>query len=1612
MFHDALNSDRRDARAESGLGEASGGLPTAIDAGSCSMSDRSTPEQDTVSLGTLTIDRQRVIRVCDRVSAALLESDAGQELGRLLDDYIAPADVNRFVRHLNDVSIDGRSRRCELQFRGANGRTLPIELDTAPIHAPDGRLEAYVVSLAEATPAHRLRRQLEAARAALADQLRDTERLHDISMRVVDGEDIASLLQEIMDVAIEITHADMGNMLLFEEATGDLVLRAHSGLSEAFLQLSSRFNPDEFDTSCGRAFKSGRRVVVEDVTKSEMFACTPVLDDLLNASIRAMESTPLVTRNGRVLGVITTHYRVPTVPDQLSLRRLDLLARQATDLIERTQSEAALNASAKRLRSFFESSAVLMAIVELRGDDFVYVQPNAQLAKFFGMSVEALSGKSAREVGLPEAKIAECVEAFRQCQETNQSISSDHSFSFGEATYWFYGTITHIAVGPGGPRFSLTLIDVTEQKTAEAALRLSEDRYRTFVDHAVDALLLHDENGVIIDVNRHACESLGYAREELIGSTALKFDSSISTEELVDIVRRMNEGEMVTIDSIHRRKDGTEFPVEVRCRPFWVDGRRFGISLARDISVRKRAEDELRTSEMRYRTFVDHASDAFFLHDANGRVIDVNRQACKSLGYDRQDLIGKTPFDFDPALTQSQLNDILTQLQAGEAPTFDTYHQRSDGTVFPVEIRTQPLDIDGERHNIALVRDMTERKRAEEALSRSEARFRGAIENIPDVIVIYDCDLRIQYINAATQELTGRPISDFLGRRDEDVWPPEVCDSYLPTLKAAKETRTIQSVETDIQFPDGSLKCLHIRCVPLLNDDGTVREVVGITQDLTERKKAEQAVRESEQRFSQFMEHLPGQAWIKNSEGRYVYVNQNTAEFFGLTQQELQDRFDKDLVPSDVAAEFLESDRHVLSLSRGIQFHESRTDEHGVERHALVSKFPIPSSDGESSLVGGVAIDITEQMHAEETIRQIVDGIVPTTGQDFFRSLVCHLSSACHVDHAFVSQIDRSDPNILHSIAVCSRGEIVANASYDIRGTPCEHLMRRGVRFHATGVREAFPDDKLLAALMVDSYMGVPLFSSTGEPIGLMALMHSRPIAQSDQAMAILRVIAARAGAELEREGAQADLDRTRMEYDFLAESFPFMVFRANDQGLATGVNDARWMRLTGGDAGGWRGNGWLDAVHAEDRGRVSGSWRDFVAAGGAWSEEFRFQRSGGGVAWVLAVAVPMRDSTKRISDFFGAFIDITHLIETKQALRLTQFSVDQASIAIYWSDCDGRIRYVNDWACTSIGYSRNELLEMSMCQLTQQTPEAWKSHFEDIKSRGSMTFSSRHRRKDGSYFPVEITVNYVRFAGEEFLFGFAQDLTERKKVEDRIEQQNAELAHVSRLSTMGQMVATLSHELAQPLSAVANYSSASIAHLNKAQTRDSNLMEYLDGISRQTNRAGEILRRVRDFVRNTVPQKEVLDLNLLLRDSMALMSNDYRRHQIRLVSDLSDSPLPALVDRVQVQQVVVNLLANARDAVLERASADRRIAVRSSIDAGAAVLEVEDSGVGLSTEIHERVFEPFVTTKENGMGIGLSICKSIVESHAGRIIPGTGKLGGALFRVVLPLAEGAASEQ
>ena len=327
-------------------------------------------------------------------------------------------------------------------------------------------------------------------------------------------------------------------------------------------------------------------------------------------------------------------------------------------------------------------------------------------------------------------------------------------------------------------------------------------------------------NSTVLDVNRQACAGLGYSRGELIGKHRSDFDVGLDESSIERLKQRIAAGETVAFESRHRRKDGTSFPVEVRVGQFEQGGRRF-LCLARDITERKRAEDELRASEERFRSFVDHATDGFFLFDQHQAILDVNRQACESLGYSREEMIGMHPRDFDAGLDEASIARIGERVRAGETVTFETLHRRKDGTVFPVEVRARQFQQGAHRFRLSLVRDITERKRADEALRRSEAYLAEAQRLSHTGTIVFNATGPVYWSEESYRiwgldPLQGLPDLDTVLQRIH----PDDRNTVSKEVFEALHQRREYEIEFRIVLPDGTVKHLESIGHPLLSAAG------------------------------------------------------------------------------------------------------------------------------------------------------------------------------------------------------------------------------------------------------------------------------------------------------------------------------------------------------------------------------------------------------------------------------------------------------------------------------------------------------------------------------------------------------------------------------------------------------------------------------------------------------------------------------------------------------------------------------------------------------------------------------------------------------------------------
>lgn len=277
--------------------------------------------------------------------------------------------------------------------------------------------------------------------------------------------------------------------------------------------------------------------------------------------------------------------------------------------------------------------------------------------------------------------------------------------------------------------------------------------------------------------------------------------------------------------------------------------------------------------------------------------------------------------------------------------------------------------------------------------------------------------------------------------------------------------------------------------------------------------------------------------------------------------------------------------------------------------------------------------------------------------------------------------------------------------------------------------------------------------------------------------------------------------------------------------------------------------------------------------------------------------------------------------------------------------------------------------------------------------------------RKDGSTFPMELAVGEAKVGGERFFTGFIRDLTERRAQERRLQELQSELVHVSRLTAMGEMASSLAHELNQPLSAITSYLRGAGTLLKAERIDRERIGEALDRSAVQALRAGDIIKRLREFVAKGETQHALENPAVLLEEAAALALVGAKEHGVR-VSLRCDRDLPDIVvDRIQVQQVALNLIRNAVEAMETANRRELTISVHRQDD-HLALFSVADTGTGIAPEIADQLFQPFVTSKVNGMGVGLSICRTIIEGHGGSISAKPNDGGGTIFEFTIPFAE------
>jgi PAS domain S-box-containing protein len=494
-----------------------------------------------------------------------------------------------------------------------------------------------------------------------------------------------------------------------------------------------------------------------------------------------------------------------------------------------------------------------------------------------------------------------------------------------------------------------------------------------------------------------------------------------------------------------------------------------------------------------------------------------------------------------------------------------------------------------------------------------------------------------------------------------------------------------------------------------------------------------------------------------------------------------------------------------------------------------------------------------------------------------------------------------------------------------------------------------------------------------------------------------------------DRTAAEQKTREAERELQITIDTIPTQVTSYRPDGSREFVNRA-WQEFTGISRRDAVGRTWAIAVHPDDFEAGDLAWRRSLATGQPFQMQLRFRRADGEYRWQLVQRVPLRSETGDVIKWYSVASDIEDQKRAEDSLRKSEAYLDQAQQlsrtgSFGWNVATGKIVWSKE-AYQILGIDRavTPTLELVMQHIPLDEYEFARTEI-DRCPRDAPNFEYEHRWvcPDGLVKQIHVRAHRVSYeSGEEEIVGALMDVTEARRAEQAMADAQAQLAQANRVATLGQMSASIAHEVNQPLAAIVIHGAANLRLLTGPTPDIDEVRRGLEQMIADAERASNVVNRIRALSKKNKPERTLLDINEVITDVIKLVNREIVSHQISLRLDLAATLPPVPGDRVQLQQVIINLVVNGIQAMADKRV--RNLVIRSrACDSDQVMVLVQDSGIGIDAKNANRLFDPFYTTKPSGMGMGLSICRSIIEAHGGRIWASGHDGAGAMFQFVLP---------
>ena len=851
-----------------------------------------------------------------------------------------------------------------------------------------GEVTGWVASVADITDRKRGEQEL-------AKDLTALTRMHGLSTRLLDENGLQPLLQEVMDAAVAISDAQLGTVQLIEGNT--LRMAAHHGHDRRFLEFFSEAAMRE--SVSGEVMKRAARVVVEDVESSPIFTGSDSLGVLRGAGVRGVQSTPIVSRAGAMLGILTTQWTAPHAPAQRDLWRVDLLVRQAAELIERARNEEELRRSEERLRLATEHAEIGFWDVHPVND--VLTWPPLVKA-MFGISPDAPVSMQDFYNGLhPEDREATS-QGYAAAADPNRRALYDVEYrTIGKED----GIVRWVAAKGRGifdaegrcVRVIGTAIDITKRKTTESALveseerlRKSEERFRLAQKAAgVGTFEWNIETGV--NTWTPELEQLYGLPQGSFGGTQPSWESLVHLEDRANAMGKVEEafqtGEPAGTEwrvlwpdsSIHWIAGRWQVFKDAAGKPL----RMVGVNI--DITARKAAEKAVRESLTKLEAALSGITDAVFIADADGKLIHTNEAFARYHRFKNTEECSQSISDwpnrsflqiFLPDGTEAppELWPLARALRGESAGSYEyTLRRKATGETWAGSYSFGPIlaEDGGITGAVVVARDITERKRAERAIVESERQFRTLANAIPQLCWMANGDGWIFWYNERWYEYTGTTPAEMEGWGWESVHDPRVLPEVLQRWKRAIATGTPFEMVFPLKGADGGYRPFLTRIVPVRDDSGQIVFWFGTNTDITEQRKTEDALRDSQERLRLAQEAGGVGVWDWTPDTGEENFSDEMNRIYGLEPRTVRTYADwlSRVHPDDIAPMQEQRDTDIRERRPfNLTFRVYRSS--GEVRWINAKGRATYNPSGHIAQVLGVNIDITDQKRIEEELRQ------------------------------------------------------------------------------------------------------------------------------------------------------------------------------------------------------------------------------------------------------------------------------------------------------------------------------------------------------------------------------------------------------------------------------------------------------------------------------------------------------------------------------------------------------------------------------------------------------------------------------------------------------------------